>query len=226
MPGLSTQPAAQGVPRGTDRRADARRDAPAGRGQRLVNRVQTGRGRDRDQPGGGVVIDFPGQLTQVEHHSAVRRGRPHIGVPAAARSHLEVIGSSNAIAFCTSAADVTVTTAAGVEPLWLVLKTCLAVPNCAPPSGRNTCPSIAAERPSQPELFGSAVARTEPKTAPAANAPAAPRRNVCVGSHAPTSGSRDCVMSRNVNHGTTKTAVPHDVSRDGDAERLQERRLY
>ncbi len=33
-------------------------------------------------------------------------------------------------------------------------------------------------------------------------------------------------MSRIVNHGTTKTAVPHDVSRDGDAERLQERRLY
>ena len=94
VPGLGAQPAAQGVPRGTDRRAGTRRDAPAGRGQRLVQRIQTGRRRHRDVPGGGVVIDSPGQLTQVEHHSAVRRGRPHIGVPTTARSDLEVVGSS------------------------------------------------------------------------------------------------------------------------------------
>ena len=37
---------------------------------------------------------------------------------------------------------------------------------------------MAVERPSQPEAIGSAAARTEPKTVPAANAPAAPRRNV------------------------------------------------
>src|SRR5947209_6750774 len=35
---------------------------------------------------------------------------------------------------------------------------------------------MAVERPSQPEGFGAAVARTEPKTVPAANAPAAARR--------------------------------------------------
>ena len=37
---------------------------------------------------------------------------------------------------------------------------------------------MAVERLSQPEVTGSAVARAEPKTAPAARAPAAPRRNV------------------------------------------------
>ena len=37
---------------------------------------------------------------------------------------------------------------------------------------------MAAERPSQPVAIGSAMARTEPKIVPAANAPAAPRRNV------------------------------------------------
>src|ERR1700761_1640757 len=38
---------------------------------------------------------------------------------------------------------------------------------------------MAEERPSQPVALGSAAARGEPKTAPAANAPTAPRRNVC-----------------------------------------------
>ena len=37
---------------------------------------------------------------------------------------------------------------------------------------------MAVDSPSQPEAIGSAVALIEPKTVPAANAPAAPRRNV------------------------------------------------
>ena len=37
---------------------------------------------------------------------------------------------------------------------------------------------MAVDRVSQPEVIGSAAARTDPKTVPAANAPAAPRRNV------------------------------------------------
>jgi hypothetical protein len=43
---------------------------------------------------GGVVIDSPAKLTQVKHHGAVRRGRPHVGVPTTARNDLEVAGSS------------------------------------------------------------------------------------------------------------------------------------
>ena len=85
---------------------------------------------------------------------------------------------ANAIAFCTSAGDVTVTTAAGVIPLKLVLKTCLAVANCGPLFGCVTCPPMAWERPSQPDAIGSPPARPDPKTTPAASAPAAPRRNV------------------------------------------------
>ncbi len=93
MPGMGAQSAAQGVPRGTDRRAGAGRDTAAGRGQRLVHFVQTGRGRHRDLATAGVVLDSPGQLTQVEHHGSVGRGRPHVGVPTTARRDLEVVGS-------------------------------------------------------------------------------------------------------------------------------------
>ena len=118
VPGMGAQPAAQGVARGTDRRAGARRDTPARRRQHLMHRIQTRRGRHRDLPGGGVVIDAPGQLTQVEHHRAVRGGRPHIGVPAAARSDLEVVRGSE----CHRLLHIrrprsAVTTAAGVSPL-------------------------------------------------------------------------------------------------------------
>lgn len=61
-----------------------------------------------------------------------------------------------------------------------MLKTCLALPNCAPLSGSITCPLIAVERPSQPEALGAAAARADdPKTVPATNAPTAPRRRVC-----------------------------------------------
>jgi len=42
-----------------------------------------------------------------------------------------------------------------------------------------TLPPSAEERPSHPEGLGSAKARGVPRTAPAANAPTAPRRNVC-----------------------------------------------
>jgi len=70
-----------------------------------------------------------------------------------------------------------VTIAAGVAPLKVVLKTCFAAANC-PLSGRISGPPMAVERPSQPEGTGSAMARAEPKTVPAANAPAALRRNV------------------------------------------------
>ena len=94
MPGLGAQSAAKGVPRSTDRRADTRRDASACRGQRLVQVPQTGRGRRRDPSAGGVVVDSAGQLTQVEHHGAVRRGRANVGMPATARSDLEIVGSS------------------------------------------------------------------------------------------------------------------------------------
>ncbi len=59
VPGIGAQPAAQRVSRDTDRRAGAGRDAPAGRGQHLVHGVQTGGGRHRDPPGGGVVVDVP-----------------------------------------------------------------------------------------------------------------------------------------------------------------------
>ena len=55
---------------------------------------------------------------------------------------------------------------------------------------------------------GSAAARAEPKTAPAASAPAAPRRNVW----REISRPRDCVMSRILSHRTAKTVAPHDVS--------------
>ncbi len=80
------------------------------------------------------------------------------------------------MAFWTSTADDGVTTAAGVSPLKLVLKTLLAEENCPPLSGRITWPLIAAARSPQPD--GSALARLDPNTAPAANAPIAPRRNV------------------------------------------------
>src|SRR3954470_6572302 len=90
----------------------------------------------------------------------------------------------------------------------MVLKTCLAAANCAL-SGRRTGPPIAEERASQPvATAGSAAARTEPKSVPAANAPAAPRRNRW--------REISCVTSRIVDHVTTKAALPHEPLRDGD----------
>jgi hypothetical protein len=74
------------------------------------------------------------------------------------------------------------------------LKTCLALPNCAPLSGSITCPLMAVERPSQPEALGAAAARADdPKTVPVANAPAAARKKVC--REISRVGSRGTVMS-------------------------------
>ena len=67
---------------------------------------------------------------------------------------------------------------------------------------------MAVERPSQPEAIGSAVALIEPKTVPAANAPAAPRRNVWREiSRANVVYSRDSVTSRIVNHTDDESRV-------------------
>ena len=182
VPGMRAQPAAQGVPRGTDRRAGTRRDPPAGRGQRLVHRIQTGRGRHRDQPGGGVVIDSPGQLTQVEHHSSVRRGRPHIGVPTTARSDLEVVGSSEChrlLHVCRRCRDDDHrrrrTVVVGVENLFGRCELTVVRPYHLPADGGGK------RIPAGGNRIGAGPARSDParsENAPAANAPAAPRRNV------------------------------------------------
>ncbi len=92
MPGLGAQAAAQRVPRGADRWAGTRRDAPAGRGKRPVHRVEAGGRRHRDLPRGRVVVGVPGQLAQIEHHGPVGGRRSYVGVPATARSDLEVVG--------------------------------------------------------------------------------------------------------------------------------------
>src|ERR1700733_1379577 len=79
---------------------------------------------------------------------------------------------------------------------------------------------MAPERPLQPELFGAAVARTEPKTAPAANAPTAPRRNVCREISPANVGSRECVMSRIVNHGKPRWRMTCRMTTENVSEPL------
>ena len=91
MPGMRTESAAQGVTRRAHRWTGTGWDTATRGRQHLVHRIQTRRGCHRDEAGSGVVVDVTGQLPQIEHHRAVRGGGSYVGMPAAARSDLEII---------------------------------------------------------------------------------------------------------------------------------------
>ncbi len=92
MPRLGTHAAAERVSRGTDRGTGTGRDPAPGRGQRPVHRVQARGRRNRHLSRSGVVVGVCRQLAQVEHHGSVCGRRADVGVSAAARSDLEVMG--------------------------------------------------------------------------------------------------------------------------------------
>ena len=62
MPGLGAQPATEGVSRGPDCRADARRDTSTCGGKHLVQFPQMSRRGRGDPSAGGIVIDSARQL--------------------------------------------------------------------------------------------------------------------------------------------------------------------
>ena len=72
---------------------------------------------------------------------------------------------------------------------------------------------MAVDRPPQPEAAGgSAAARPVPRTVPAANAPAAPRKNAC--REIPRPGFAGTVMSALLAHLVAEFGVPLAVSRN------------
>lgn len=95
-------------------------------------------------------------------------------MPAPRGAILSLLATANATAFWTSAGEVTTTTAAGLDPLYSELNTCLPVAKFAS-DGSSTLPLIEDASVLQPPA-GSARTFVVPNSAEVASAPAAPRR--------------------------------------------------